>query len=276
MVNILVPTDLSDLSKIAAQYAIKISNKLDGTVTLLYVNTIAEPVRHTMRERVKLLEKELAQNAQEDLDQLVKSLSKNVKFTQPIAYRVVRGSSFNETVKKEAKKLRAGLIIMGTHGASGIKKVVMGSNTASMIGISSIPVLAVPENADFKGFRNMVYATDLNNLDKELKLLIPYVEKFGSTIHIVHVTSSGKNVPMLEKKMDTIIEKAEYKKIVSMVLVDADVDKALDQYVELSKADVLAMFTHEPTFFEKLFDRSITRRMAFHSKIPLLAFKQKK
>ena len=65
-----------------------------------------------------------------------------------------------------------------------------------------------------------------------------------------------------------------YKNIVTLVLVDSDVDSALDQYVEVSRADVLAMFTHELSFFEKVFDRSMTRKMAFHSKIPLLAFRQ--
>jgi hypothetical protein len=39
---------------------------------------------------------------------------------------------------------------------------------------------------------------------------------------------------------------------------------------------VLAMFTHEISFFEKVFDKSMTRRMAFHSRIPLLAFRQTK
>ena len=41
MVNILVPTDLSELSKIAVQYAIKIANKMDGNVTLTYTLSIS-------------------------------------------------------------------------------------------------------------------------------------------------------------------------------------------------------------------------------------------
>ena len=63
--------------------------------------------------------------------------------------------------------------------------------------------------------------------------------------------------------------------MVTLVLVDNDIHSAIDQYVEVSKADVLAMFTHELSFFEKVFDRSMTRKMAFHSRIPLLAFRQR-
>ena len=67
MVNILVPTDLSDLSKIAVQYAVKIVNKLGGTLTLLHVVSLTQPTRATMRLQLKSLEKELMDTAKEDL-----------------------------------------------------------------------------------------------------------------------------------------------------------------------------------------------------------------
>jgi nucleotide-binding universal stress UspA family protein len=156
MVNILVPTDLSDLSKVAVQYAIKIANKLDGTITLLHVINIIQPTRATMRLRLKTLEQELVELAKEDLDALVSEVSKQAKTSQPIKVKIVKGTSFNDTVKREAKKLRTGLIVMGTRGASGLKKYVLGSNTASVIEVSHVPVLAVPELGDFRNFRNVV------------------------------------------------------------------------------------------------------------------------
>src|SRR5688500_12375709 len=102
MVNILVPTDLSDLSKIAVQYSIKITNKLEGNVTLLHVISIIQPTRATMRLQLKYLEKELVDIAKEDLENFVNEVSKQTKNNnQPIKFKVVKGSSFNDTVKKE-------------------------------------------------------------------------------------------------------------------------------------------------------------------------------
>lgn len=274
MVNILVPTDLSALSKASVQYAVKIVNKLGGTLTLLHVMTMLSPTRTAMRQRAKALEKELVETAQEDLEAFAHSLSKQVKFPDPIRCRVVvSSSSFTDTVRKEARKQHTGLIVMGTHGASGLQKVVLGSNTTTLISASAVPVLAVPEAAAFKGFRNMIYATDMRHLDKELKMLISYVEKFNTTIHMVHISSSGRQAVVAEEKLEEAAARSEYKKIVTIVLVDTNLDTALDQYIENSKADVLAMFTHGLSFYEKLFNRSLTRRMAFHVKIPLLAFK---
>ena len=171
MVNILVPTDFSDLSKVAVQYAVKIANMLNGNVTLLHVVSVTQTVRATMQLKMKSLEQDLIKYAKEDLESLLEEVSEYVKTTQPIKYKVVRGTSFNDTVRKEAKRLRTGLIVMGTHGASGLKKVVIGSNTASIIEISHVPVLAVPERAEFKTLQNIVYASDLRNLEKELKIL---------------------------------------------------------------------------------------------------------
>lgn len=275
MINILVPTDFSSLSKVAVLYAIQIANKLDGNITLLHVVTITTPIRASMHDKMKDLEEDLIRFAERDLNKLITAVCKNLKTDEPIKYSVIRGGDFNAAVKKEAKRLRTGLIVMGTKGASGFKKTVVGSNTASVIEFSQIPVLAVPRHAQFKGFREIVYASDLKNIEKELKILIPYAEKFGSTIHLLHIASSGEDVEALEERIDKTVQKLGYKNMVTLVLVDPYIEGAIDQYISVSKADLLAMFTHNLTFYEKLFDRSMTRKMAFQSSIPLLAFKQK-
>lgn len=276
MVNILVPTDFSALSTVAVHYAIKIVNRLGGNITLLHVVDIAQAVRATVTRQTESLEDDLIQSAKKDLQVLLKDVSRHTKMIQPIRYEVRKGSSFQDTIRKEARRLRTGLIVMGTKGATGLKKVVMGSNTNAIIEISHVPILAVPSKATFKGFRNVIYATDLKNLEKELKILVPYVEKFGSVIHLLHILPHGRDVEITEKKIEKVLEKLKYKDIVSLVLVDRSIDAAIDQYIDVTKADMLAMFTHELSFYEKLFDRSYTRRMAFHSSIPLLAFKTKR
>lgn len=273
MVNILVPTDFSALSKVAVQYAVKIANKLDGTITLLHVITITAPVRNSMHDKMKDLEEDLVKFAERDLKKLIGEVSKTLRTTEPIACSIVRSSDFQEAVRKEAKRLRTGMIVMGTKGASGLKKAVVGSNTASVIEYSKIPVLAVPKRAQFKSFKDIVYACDMKNVDKELKALVPYAEKFGSTVHMLHIATTGKDVESLEERLDKAVKKTGYENLVSLVLVDRHIEGAIDQYIGVSKADLLVMFTHNLTFYEKLFDRSLTRRMAFQSSVPLLAFK---
>jgi nucleotide-binding universal stress UspA family protein len=273
MVNILVPTDFSELSKVAVQYAVRIANKLDGNVTLLHAVDLKDTVSSTIRRKNN--SREILKEAKIEFEQLLIEVEKRIKTKKPIKYKISQGASFQDIVVKNAKRLRSGLIVMGTRGASGFKKAILGSNTTAIIEISNIPVLAVPEKAHFKTFRNVIYATDLKNLDKELSILIPYVERFGSIVHVLHVMKNGKNISTVEERLEKAVSKTGYKNIVTLVTVDDDIDGAIEQYINVSKADMLAMFTHKTTFYEKLFDRSITRKMAFHSNIPLLTFKQK-
>ena len=276
MLNILVPTDFSRPSKIALEYAIKIANQLHGNVTLFHVITVTRSVRASRRDQVKILEQEMMETAEADLHGIIKDIYKAGQPSHPIKCVVARGASFKDVLVKEAKRLRTGLIVMGTRGASGLKKTVLGSNTTSIIEASPVPVLAVPAKATFKGFKDVVYASDLHHTEKELKILVPYVEKFGSVVHLVHVAPNGKEVDALEEKIEKITQKQGYKNMVNLVLVDRDIDGAIDQYIQVTKADLLAMFTHELSLYEKLFDKSKTREMAFHSRVPLLAFRQKR
>jgi len=274
MVNVLVPTDFSDISKVAIDYAIKVANKLGGNITLLHVVTVIQPTRASMRLRLEALEEELLEMAKEDMKALITEFAGKNKTDKPIAFEVVQGASFNATVKSVAKRLHSGLIIMGTHGANGLKKVVLGSNTTSVIEISNIPVLAVPEFAEFKSLNTVVYATDLKHLDDELELLIPYIKTFESNLHIFHVASNAKALSDAEEKIKDSIKKTGYTKFEIRVVVSKEIDLAVEEYVKEIKSDLLTTFAHEHSFYEKLFDRSLTRKLAFQSKLPLLAFRE--
>lgn len=273
MVNILVPTDFSDLSKIALDFAVKVSNKLDGNITLVHVISIHQSSRASMRLRLESLEEELISCAKEDMQGLIASVSGDIESSTKIQTKIVQGSSFNIAIKNEAKKLRSGLVVMGTRGANGLRKLVLGSNTTAVIESSRIPVLVVPELATFKSFKKLVYATDLRHIEEEVEALLPYMKIFECDLNIFHVVSSEKALAPAETKIKEAIAKVEYPKIKINIVVSKDVDAAVEKYVTENKTDLLTTFTHDHSFYDRLFDRSLTRKLAFQSKLPLLAFR---
>src|SRR5690606_13494614 len=147
-------------------------------------------------------------------------------------------------------------------------------NTASLIEISHIPVLVVPELAEFNGIRKLIYATDLAHIDDELTTMLPFVKIFESSVHIFHAASDAKEVPEAEARIQEAINKVDYDQFVVKVVADRDVDRAVEAYVEETSGDLLTTFTHEHSVYEKLFDRSLTRKLAFQSRVLLLAFRQ--
>ncbi len=274
MVNILVPTDFSSLSRVAILYAVKMANKIGGRVTLLHIITnVMEPVGSELRQRIKLVERDLVKAAEVDFEPVLKEAEKYNQTGTAVAYKIQKGRSFNDSVNLFAKKNGSGLIVMGTRGASGIAKYVFGSNTVSVLEASPIPVLTVPENAKFKTFKNVVYASDLKRLEREIKIMLPFLKIFDSTLHVLHVAERGKDPEILQNIIKNTLKKIDYRKSTITIELEKKVENAIESFVEHLKADLIAMFAHKQSFYEKLFDKSVTKKMAFQSKVPLLAFK---
>ncbi|HEU5290420.1 MAG TPA: universal stress protein [Cyclobacteriaceae bacterium] len=275
MVNILVPTDFSDLSKVAINYAIKVANKFDGRVTLLHVISGIVPVRGDMSVRIKKVEMELVAQAELDFAPIIKDAQKLNKTDNLIINKIEKGESFGKVLKAFVKKNKFDLIVMGTRGASGVSKYVLGSNTVSVLEESPIPVLAVPGNAEFKTFKNVVYATDLKHFEREVRGMLPYLKIFDSTLHVFHVVEKLKDAENLEVIVKKVLKKVDYRKSTVKIDKSKKIEPAIESFVQALKADLVIMFTHKRNFYEKLFNRSMTKEMAFQTNIPLLAFKSK-
>ncbi|MFO0479045.1 MAG: universal stress protein [Bacteroidota bacterium] len=271
--KILIPTDFSKLSKVAVNYAAKMAMEFDAELVLLNVVFLDAPPRASMS--LKSVEEVMRNNAEIDSVQLISELKVQYKGRLNITHKIIMGNLVEDIVENYAVHNSIDLIIMGTKGATGLEKYIIGSNAAGVVSNSSIPVITVPEHARFNGLKHIVYATDMWDLNIEAKALVPLAQLFNSTIHIVHIIepNSKKNIEIKTITTDLISE-LNYTKIKFKVVINDDIINGIDEYIADIKADMLAMFTRELTFFEKLFGKSVTRQMAFHSWIPMISFKK--
>ena len=274
--NILVPTDFSKLSLVAIEYAISMANRINGSVTLLHVmDNFVKPTRASMQEEAKAISREASVLARQRFEPIVAEAEKLSKTGNPIVVKIRKGRSFSNTVRLFAKRNQIELIVMGTKGASGLSKYVLGSNTVSVMDASRIPVLAVPARARFNNFKNIIYAADLKYLESEIGVLKPYLKLLDATLHVLHVCDKTKSEEELQNKVKSILKQVDYRKSTVMIKSGRPIDRVIDSYVKELKADMVAMFTHKRTAYENLFHRSVTKKMAFQSHVPLLAFKNK-
>jgi len=272
--KILIPTDFSPLSKVAVLYAVKLGKKLKAELVILnVVNVDSPPGRGVLN--VKYLEDKLTENAVEDSARLISEIGSEIKGKIKITSQVVNGYPVENVVTNFAQYNDIDLIVMGTKGATGLKKIVLGSNAAAVINKSSIPVIVVPEFARFTNIKDIVYATDIANLKDELKTVVSIAKDFNATVHILHIVSPAGEEKLDKKQTVAKLTKAmDYKKITFTISLHEDAAEGIDEYVIKHKTDMLVMFTHELTFFKKLFGQSVTREMAFLSNVPLLTFKK--
>lgn len=272
--KILILTDFSDLSKVAINYGLKMAGKLDAEFTILNVVRLdGVPKSHL---KLKQIERSLMSITEEEGEKLINELSKQSKIKGKIQFKAIKSHTVADTVRRFSESNKVNLIVMGSRGASKLKKVALGGTTVSVIDVCNAPVLAIPEKADYTNFKNVVYASDLKNVQKELDTIIPFARVFDSTVHMVHVVEAiDKNLDAKREEVKKMVDKADYSKIDLEVIIDDNIPEAIDKYIKNKKGDVLTTFTHELNLFEKIFARSITRKLAYQGNIPLLAFKRR-
>ncbi len=261
MKTILVPTDFSANADKAMKFAIDVAKKLNAKIIL--VNSYDLPYSaNVMTSSIMDLLKETSE----------KGL---IKASNYIETHDVEHSSKSQmgnpirVIKECAKNYNADLIIMGTKGASGIEEVLLGSNTASVLHTVSCPVLAIPSEAQFIDINKIVYAADfeMKSDEKALKNLATLAKVFGAEVKIAHVQDDDhKGTP--HAKFDEALGNIPH---TFHILPQQEVEKAIDAFADAENADMVAVLTRKHSFFEGLFHKSVTSKIAYHSTIPVLA-----
>ena len=139
--KILYATDFSESSVPACDYALTIAKLARAEVHVLHVIGEFADRRMSMMqpEAMTLLEREIEIQALKEMEGFCKE-----KFDGEIPYttEVVVGIPFQEIIKK-AGELSADLIVVGTHGRTGLEHVIVGSTAERLVRRSPVPVLTV-------------------------------------------------------------------------------------------------------------------------------------
>jgi nucleotide-binding universal stress UspA family protein len=270
--NILIPTDFSKLSKIAIDYILGLSRDIELNITLIHVLNTSVP---QARVTTKKLEEAIKMSSEVEMRELIQTIQKEHRSKHNIRYKIVVAHYIEEAVEKFALNNDIDLICIGTKGASGLKKIFIGSNAVAIIKKSSIPVLTIPEYARYRGIDSVLYCSDLYNIEEEIDRIILFIKLLDSSIQIVHVEeeSEGSNFNILseEKKLRELFS---YENISIKKLQNVSVMQGINQQVADIDAELLILFTHTTNLFEEIFQKSVTQSIAFQSRIPILTFQK--
>lgn len=274
MKNILFPVDFSKNAENALPYAIDFANANQAKLIFLHVyhlpllNTEISPeeIQATINETENLFS-EIIEDRQ---------LSSKFSVSTKLEYDFINKTGDPEKIIIEtAKKIKSGMIIMGTEGSEGIDAYISGSLTANVIEEADCPVLCVPANAVFNDFSKIIYATDYKDSDfTVLRKLVSHFEKFNTEIHITHVASNPDKdeKDWIEWFKELIEEKISYTNIIYHYITNPNVIIGLNELAIKEKADIIVMSSAKRVLFEKIFNPSLTKKMAYKTKIPLLVY----
>jgi len=139
--RILVPLDFSDCSKKALQYAVPFARQFGATLSLLYVIQPYYPVSEMVPMDGELFEQRMRETSEAEMAALRKSLDPALK---PSA--TIRSGTPHVEIVRAARNLKCDLIILSTHGRTGLSHVLMGSTAERVVRHANCPVLVLREH----------------------------------------------------------------------------------------------------------------------------------
>lgn len=267
--NILLPTDFSDNASNALRYGIELAKKFNAKLFILNVYHI--PLHNP--DGAIFSDEELTKETINAKKEEFKKLKNNFLGLTMINYDTILEHGLAvDVILDKSKELNIDLIIMGTRGASGIAKVLLGSNTATVVSKAECPVLAIPKEASFKPFKEIALATDYEKTDQSIfETLIYLANAFEAKVHIVNVNEDISKVSVEEATTGMKLHKTFNQIEHSYYMInDEEVEEGLEEYIEEKKIDLLVMIPKKHTIFERLFRKSHTKEMVYQTKIPLL------
>lgn len=282
MKTIVVPFDFSPNARTALSSALQLAKATASPVLVVHIvhespyKLAAASNEAEMNRLIRKGEMEQTTALQHEITEIQQLLS--LKFHQgQVNAKAVYHPLIVEKIIALAAEEDAGMIVMGTHGATGLKKVLFGSNTAHMISRSPIPVLAIPVDYAWKTVEKIVYASDLEHLEAELKQVISFAIGLNAVIELLHLDYGYNDKKISQTEAETIIRKSPYQ-FIHFLLREANLNKPLlkqlKSHIEEIKPDWLVMFTKEKSMWDKLFLGSHTEDMSQALPLPLLSFKK--
>ncbi|MEB2783981.1 universal stress protein [Algoriphagus persicinus] len=273
--KILCPTDFSECSLNAIEYATRLGEKYKADLILFHVLNRADYEKLSPTDASGKYQMDFVLEKLHNLQSAV--IKEGIQNGLESCIAVVREGSIVKETLTYAGEINAGLIVVGTEGVNDFRENIIGSRASRIVEQSDRDILVVPRKVYFKIPRKLVYASDYLEEDKiAIQKIVEVAKFFNSEIDVVHVSTSHK---ALDKSLHlTMIEEIEpfikYDKV-NYVLKSFrdDIALGLENYLQTAKGDILITLSEKKSFFDQIFSKSISKKMAYFINKPLWVIK---
>jgi hypothetical protein len=164
---------------------------------------------------------------------------------------------------------------MGTKGASGLDKILFGSNTVHVIQRCKVPVLAIPDNCKFKKLDAVAFTCSFSSKysSNDFKILIDLISHQKVKLKVLHVIEDYNFEEKLNENIDF------FKKNFTQVAFDRkdsegkDIFNTIHDYIVENNIKMISMLSKKHSFLERLFTKHAVESFAFKIDIPFLVLK---
>lgn len=274
--RVLVPIDFSPVSLNALQTAIAICKRQLASLTLIYVventYTLFPPEAGGIAGTIL---PDLVNGANENLNELAKKV--RVEHDIVVNHIVQTGNPADEVCRWALHK-EINMIVMGTHGASGLREFFLGSNAYRVVKNAPCPVMTIPGTNQWLDFKKILFPVRIvaNALDK-YEVIRPIIRKNGSSLLIAGVVQLNDPFGILEMKtlVDSVRKSIAEDDVIcgSEVHYCEGVAKQVLAISDLEKPDLIVITATLDTTLKEYFLGPYTQDIVNHAHFPVLSIR---
>ncbi|MDO7171108.1 universal stress protein [Mariniflexile sp. AS56] len=276
MKHILLPTDFSENSWNAIVYAIHFYEKMDCHFYLLHVDKASanNTTPSVYGVSTGVLNDTYITNAKEHLKQFIKRISQQFPRNNSHKFFTLSDTgSFIETIRRHIYERKIDTIVMGTKGATGLKKLLIGSNAGDVITKVKCTTLIIPENAIYTPIKEIAFPTDYS-LSYELGHLQPIaeiLERYQSALSVVHISKKNDLLSITQQRNKDLLEEyfTPYTKSFHQ-LTNSKIEEAIQSFIASRNTTIIAMVAKNLNYFQQILFHSKIKNISYHTDIPFL------
>ena len=263
MKKILFPTDFSEVSQHALQYAIDFAKEFGAVI---YVWTVYQLASVDAANLPPIYLEEMIKEKREGLEVQMSHFVKDI----PMGFMGQSGLQYGIDVSYEIDKLAEDydLIIMATQGERSILEKWLGSITTHVLRHSPCPVLVIPKEATFNKWFKMVYATNFEEGEETiLKKLKDFSTYLRTQIEFIHVVKPNDGNHPVGSSKTSFERLGQIHQISNEEVVDG-----IFQFLKANEPAILALYMPTRGFIGDLLHKSVSKQITFQIDRPILGF----
>ena len=275
MKTLVVPTDFSSVSVNALNYAVDMAQAINAGIVLLHVYNV--PVAFTdgpVSPVTVVSVEEVKRTAEERLQEIKKNLV-TVTSGQIEIFTEARLGDIIDELGQLCKSVEPLAIVMGSHGATGVERMIMGSTTLTAIRHLKCPVIVIPPGTTYHGIKRIGLACDFDNIVQStpVEYIKNIVREFGADLYVLNVKDKNEESDVTESTMETAYLDAVLEEIrpTYVQLTGKDVVDGINGFAEHNNLDLVMVIPKKHRFIESLFHKSQSRELITHSHIPIVS-----
>jgi nucleotide-binding universal stress UspA family protein len=268
MKKILVPTDFSDCANNAVDVAKAIAAKSGAELYFLHLEEAVPEVTHVTHHEEHAHDPHMG-HARYELQHLVESSEHEGLKVHSIFVPAQQGESIEDYIKPYG----IDFVVMGSHGAKGVRGWLLGSNTEALIKSANVPVLVVKNPIKNYQPEGIVFASTFrHDVSKCLNVAVHFANLWNAQLHLVflnmmnHLIVEDHAKEIMKQQLDTL-PKVNHTLNISET---NDPEYGINEMANALGADTIAVRMDARGGLAGLFNTSVAVKLINHSDLPVL------